>query len=189
MRFFAKNKYMVFKSWKTLKSEVFKKTPWTTFKENDFEMPNGKTGKYYFVSTGGSSMVVPITDDGKVILTRQYRYLVDMESIEFPAGGVKDGQTYEECAHAELMEETGYRAGKLEYVGEFVPMNGVTNEICKVFIARNLVKGETNLEETEEGMECLRVMIEEAEKMIKDNIIKDGMTLASWQLAKKYLNI
>ncbi|MBU1179753.1 NUDIX hydrolase, partial [Patescibacteria group bacterium] len=139
---------MAIKPWKTIKSEVFKKTPWTTFKENDFEMPNGKRGKYYFVSTGGSSMVIPVTNDNKIILTKQYRYLVDMESVEFPAGGVKEGQTHEDAARAELEEETGYKAGKLEYVGEFVPMNGVTDEISKVYIARNLIKGEVNREET-----------------------------------------
>ena len=180
---------MFFKSWKTLKSEVFKKTPWTTFKENDFEMPNGKKGTYYFVSTDGSSMVIPITHNNKIVLTKQYRYLVNMESIEFPAGGVKEGQMYEETARAELEEETGYRAGELEYVCEFVPMNGVTDEICKVYIAKNLAKGETSRDKTEEDMEILEISKEEMEDMIEKNIIKDGMTLASWQLAKNKINL
>ena len=152
-------------------------------------MPNGKRGKYYFVSTGGSSMVIPVTNDNKIILTKQYRYLVDMESVEFPAGGVKEGQTHEDAARAELEEETGYKAGKLEYVGEFVPMNGVTDEISKVYIARNLIKGEVNREETEDGMELLEIIPEEMERMIKENIIKDGMTLASWQLANNKIKL
>ncbi|MBU1179448.1 NUDIX hydrolase, partial [Patescibacteria group bacterium] len=88
-----------------------------------------------------------------------------------------------------LEEETGYKAGKLEYVGEFVPMNGVTDEISKVYIARNLIKGEVNREETEDGMELLEIIPEEMERMIKENIIKDGMTLASWQLANNKIKL
>ena len=174
--------------WKTIKSEIFKKTPWNTFVQNEFEMPNGKRGMYYFVKSNGSGMVVPVTADGKIILTRQYRYLIDEESLEFPAGGVRDGQSFEEAARAELKEETGYAAGKLEYAGEFVPWNGVTNEKCKVFIATNLQKGEAVLEETEEGMEIVLLTSEEVDEMIEKNIIKDGQTLASWILAKKKIN-
>ncbi len=180
---------MAFKSWKTLKSEVFKQTSWTTFRQNEFEMPNGKIGTYYFVDSRGSSFVVPVTKDGKIVLTRQYRYLIDEESIEFPGGGVKEGQSYEEAAKEELREETGYVVEKLECAGEFVPWNGVTNEKCKVFIATNLQKGEAALEETEEGTKIVLATIGEIEEMIKNNIIKDGQTLASWQLAKRHLKI
>lgn len=156
--------------------------------QNEFEMPNGKKGTYYFVQTNGSSMIVPVTADKKIILVRQYRYLIDEESIEFPAGGLKDSQNYEEAAKAELREETGYAAEKIQYIGEFVPMNGVTNEKCKVFLASGLEKGERELEETEEGMEILEATAAELETMIKNNIIKDGQTLASWQLVKQHLN-
>lgn len=180
---------MVFKSWKTLKSEIFKKTPWTTFRQNEFEMSNGKRGMYYFVDSKGSSFIVPVTSTGKIVLTEQYRYLIDEASIEFPGGGVVEGEDYIETAKKELEEETGYRAEKFTYVGEFIPMNGVTNEICKVYLAEGLKKGEAMHEETEDGMRIFEVSIEEFEQMIKDNSVKDGMTLASWQLTKKYLNI
>lgn len=174
--------------WKTIKSEIFKQTPWNTFVQNEFEMPNGKRGMYYFVKSNGSGMVVPVTTEGKIVLTRQYRYLIDEESLEFPAGGVKENQTFEEAAAAELKEETGYTAGKFEYVGEFVPWNGVTNEKCKVFVATGLQKGEAELEETEEGMRVVLVTVAEMEEMIKNNIIKDGQTLASWIMAKNKFN-
>lgn len=175
------------KSWKTIKSEIFKQTPWTTFMHNEFEMPNGKKGDYYFVHSKGSSIIIPVTSDNKVILIRQYRYLIDEESWEFPGGGVKDDQNYEDAALAELKEETGYIAKKIQYIGEFVPMNGVTDEKCKVFLATGLEKGEKRLEETEEGMEIAEVAISELEEMIKNNTIKDGQALAGWQLARKYI--
>lgn len=180
---------MIFKSWKTIKSEVFKQTPWTTFRQNEFEMPNGKKGMYYFVDSRGSSFIVPVTNEGRIVLTEQYRYLIDEDSIEFPGGGVIEGDDYIETAKKELEEETGYIAEKFTYIGEFIPMNGVTNEICKVYIAEGLMKGEAMREETEDGMRIFEVEIKEFEMMIKRNAIKDGMTLASWQLAKKHLNI
>lgn len=175
--------------WKTVKSKIFKQTPWTTFVQNEFEMPNGKRGTYYFVKSNGSSMVVPVTAEGKIVLIRQYRYLIDAESVEFPGGGVKEGQSFEETARVELKEETGYAAEKFEYVGEFVPWNGVTDEKCKVFVATGLQEGEMALEEAEEGVRIVLITIGEMEEMIKNNIIKDGQTLASWMLAKNRINL
>ena len=174
------------KQWKTTKSEIFFQSPWTTFKHNEFEMPNGKQGHYYFVSTRGSSMVVPVLPDGRILLTKQYRYLVDRESVEFPAGGVKEGQDHEQTAHHELEEESGYRAGSLQGIGEYIPMHGVTDEICKVYIARDLTKTKQNLDETEDiGVFVLRP--EEIDVMIRSNGIQCGMTLAAWVLAKPYV--
>lgn len=172
--------------WKTTKSEVFFQSPWTTFKHNEFEMPNGKQGHYYFVSTRGSSRVVPVLPDGRILLTKQYRYLVDRESIEFPAGGVKEGQDHLQAAQSELEEEAGYRAGTLQDVGEYIPMNGVTDEICRVYIARDLTKTKQNLDETENIGVFARTP-EEIDAMIAANEIQDGQTLADWALAKPHL--
>ena len=100
-----------------------------------FEIPNGFSGEYHYVHTNGSSMVIPITEEGKIILVNQFRYLCNRESIEFPCGSVKEGRSYLETAHSELEEETGYRANLMKIVGEFNPYNGVTSEICKIFLA------------------------------------------------------
>ena len=77
----------------------------------------------------------PLTADGKVILVNQYRYLCDRESLEFPCGSINEGHTYEQTALLELQEETGYKAGApLQELGRFNPYNGVTSEICTVYI-------------------------------------------------------
>lgn len=172
--------------WKTIESKVFFESPWMTFKHNVFEMPNGKRGNYYFVSTRGSSMVVPILPDGRILLTRQYRYLVDEESVEFPAGGVKKNQDHLAAAKGELEEESGYRAGELKYVGNFVPMNGVTDEVCHVYLASGLTPVGQILDETEDINVFFRSP-EEIDAMIKENKIQDGMTLAAWALARFHL--
>lgn len=154
---------------------------------HEFEMPNGTRGNYYFVHTTGSSMVVPLRDDGRVLLTCQYRYLVDRASIEFPAGGVKKGQSYEDAARDELREESGYEASELISVGEMIPMNGITDEVSKVYLARGLRPVGQALEYTEEGMEVFAVSPEEVEAMIARNDIQDGMTLAAWAMARAFL--
>lgn len=169
--------------WKTLSSKVVHKNPWWTYKLDSFRIPNGFTGEYHYVQTEGSSMIVPVTADGRLVLVNQYRYLCDRESIEFPCGGMKQGRSYDEMARMELEEETGYRSDDIKRVAEFNPYNGVTNEICAVYIARNLVRSQSKPDATEE-FEVIECTPDELDQMIRTNKIWDGMTLAGWMLAK-----
>lgn len=128
-------------------------------------------------------MIIPVLDNGKIVLVNQYRYLCDKESIEFPCGGVKPDKTYEEMARIELEEETGFTSTELSYVAEFNPYNGVTNEMCKVFIAWNLLKTKSIPDETEE-FEILYKTKKEIDELIDTNKIWDGMTIAAWGLVR-----
>ena len=169
--------------WKKLSSRLIDKNPWWTYTLYSFQIPGGIEGKYYYVHTEGSSMIVPVLDDGKIILVNQYRYLCDKESVEFPCGGVKSGHRYDEMARIELEEEAGYVAKSLESAGEFNPFNGVTDEICRVFIARGLTKVQAKPESTE-AFELIAVSPGEIESMISKKVIWDGMTLAAWMLVR-----
>jgi ADP-ribose pyrophosphatase len=170
--------------WKKLTSQIIHKNPWWNYNLDSFEIPNGVHGEYHYVHTEGSSLIVPVMDNGKIILVNQYRYLRNRESIEFPCGGVKPGNTYDEMARLELEEETGFIAQSWKAAGEFNPFNGVTDEMCKVFIARNLSYVQAKPEATEE-FEVLQVAPLELEAMIADEKIWDGMTLAAWLLVRK----
>ena len=170
--------------WKTLSSKVVSRNPWWTYKLDDFTISNGFRGQYHYVHTEGSSMVVPVTDEGKIILVNQYRYLCDRESIEFPCGGVKEGKSYDEMATMELEEETGYRSGDMGRVAEFNPYNGVTDEICAVYIARNLARTKPKPDATEE-FEIVVCSPSQLDEMIRVNKVWDGMTLAAWTLVKE----
>jgi ADP-ribose pyrophosphatase len=174
------------KRWKTRSSEVVTKNPWWTYKVDRYEIPTGYLGEYHYVHTNGASMVVPVTADGKIILVNQYRYLCDRESIELPCGGVKDGATYDSTAAMELEEETGYRSDKLQRIGEFNPYNGVTDEMCAVYIAGNLIKSVAHPDATEE-FETLVCSVRELDEMVGAGKIWDGMTLAAWALARNRL--
>ena len=169
--------------WKKLSSSLIRKNPWWEYKLDSFQIPNGVKGEYHYVHTDGSSLIIPVTAERTFVLVRQYRYLNDKESIEFPCGGVKANHSYELMARLELEEEAGYRASSWEVVGEFNPFNGATDEMCRVFLARGLTAVPAKPEQTEE-FEILTLTKEEVEKAIAAGEIWDGMTLAAWMLAR-----
>jgi 8-oxo-dGTP pyrophosphatase MutT (NUDIX family) len=172
------------KRWKSLSSKVVQKNPWWTYKLDAYQIPEGVAGEYLYVHTEGSSMVVPIRQDGKLILVNQYRYLCDRESIEFPCGGIKPGKSADQMAAIELQEETGYRADRMEKIGEFNPFNGVTNEYCSLYIANGLHASRATPDVTEE-FEILSCLPAEIDTMIGEGRIWDGMTLAAWAIVRQ----
>jgi ADP-ribose pyrophosphatase len=174
---------MALKAWKKLSESILFRNPWWTYKKDAFVLPSGKKGEYHYVYTNGSSMVVPISGDEKVILVNQYRYLLGKESIEVPCGSVKNGSTYDKTAREELLEETGYSARVLMPAGEFNPYNGVTSEKCRVYIARELEFLGGKPDDTEE-FEIVQLAPDEVDKQIRTGVIWDGMTIAAWSIAK-----
>ena len=174
---------MPLKAWKKLSESVVFRNPWWTYKKDAFELPTGKPGEYHYVHTNGSSMVIPIMDDGMVLLVNQYRYLRDRESLEFPCGSVKTGATHDETARHELLEETSYSAEILTAVGEFNPYNGVTVEMCRVYVASRLHYVGGKPDETEE-FELVRMLPDEIDARIGAGRIWDGMTIAAWTISK-----
>jgi ADP-ribose pyrophosphatase len=178
---------MSLKPWKKISSEVKFKNPWWTYMYDKCKLHNGKDYEYHYVHTAGSSFIIPIKDNGKIILVNQYRYLNDRFSIEFPGGGIKDGQTPEQVARKELIEETGFD-GDFEKVGFFNPYNGVADEICYVFIARNLRLSNQEIKDDSEEFEMLELSPEEIDEKIRTNEIYDGMTMAAWALARSKIS-
>jgi ADP-ribose pyrophosphatase len=174
--------------WKRIAQAVAARNPWWTYRRDEYELPSGKRGEYHYVHTNGASMIIPVTDDGKLLLVNQYRYLCAKESIEFPCGGVKDGSSYNETAWHELREETGYTTDALFEVGEFNPYNGVTDEICKVFIARNLRYVGVAPDDTEE-FEYLRLTADEFAAEIASGRVWDGMSIAAWAIAQSRIGL
>ena len=173
--------------WKRLNQTVLSRNGYWTYCKDEYELPSGRKGEYYYVHTNGASLVVPVRKDGRLLLVKQYRYLCSRESIEFPCGGVKDGSSHNETAWHELQEETGYASDALSLAGAFNPYNGITDEICNVYIARDLkyVGGEPD--ETEE-FEQLPLSAEEIDARIADGTIWDGMTIAALGIVRGRLS-
>lgn len=179
---------MSLKPWKKLSEETLFKNNWWSYKRDTFELPSGSQGEYNYVHIGGSAMVVPIMKDSRVLLVNQYRYLNSKESLEFPCGSVKEGMSHDETAWHELTEETGYSSSRLFLAGEFNPYNGVTNEICRVYIAHELQHVGGTPDETEE-FELLPLSADEIDAKIASGDIWDGMTMAAWTIVKAKVNL
>lgn len=173
--------------WKQLSCREHTVNKYWTYKIDEYYIPGADHyGEYHYIHTNGSTMVVPVNEDNKIILLNQYRYLLDRDSIELPCGGISAGYEAVENADKELREETGFGARKYKYAGYFAPFNGVSDELCHVFIAEDLYPAPLKPDKTEE-FELIAATFDEVEKMIADNTIWDGMTVAAWNLAKAKL--
>ncbi len=141
------------------------------------ELPNGKTATRDVVRHQGAAAVVPMTDDGRVILVKQYRVPNRCISIEIPAGKLDPDETPECCAARELREETGYAAEKLVKLFAMKSTPGFSDEIIHVYLATGLTGG-TAHPDADEFISSFTVSMEEAIRMIHDGDIADGKTIA-----------
>ena len=126
----------------------------------------------------GAVVVLAFLDDGRVVLIRNRRYAVGQTLIELPAGTLEKGEDPMNCAGRELLEETGYLAGRLSRLGSFFSSPGVLSEKLHAFAAYDLQKRHTALEEGEE-IELLPATFDQALDMIRTGEICDAKTIAT----------
>lgn len=172
--------------WQRLASEVVHETAWYRLSRDRYVLPGGAEGVYTYVDIPGSTMVVPAFEDGTLLLVRQFRYLMQRPSLEFPAGGLKRGVDPLDNARRELHEEAGLLATSWTELGRFAPYNGVSNEYCRVYLATGLEPVPAAPEPTEE-MECQRMSLDELRAIIDRGELWDGMTVASLALYESWL--
>jgi ADP-ribose pyrophosphatase len=164
-----------------IKSDIVFSNNWWEYAKDIYVMPNGEQGEYHYVHSKGSTFIIPITDDKNYIMIKQYRYLNRKFSIEFPGGGLKEGTDPKLNAMNEMQEESGYISDTVTHLGNFNPFNGVTDEICYVFLAENCRYVGNNPDYSEE-FEILKLTEKDIINYIKEGEIWDGMTLAAWSL-------
>jgi ADP-ribose pyrophosphatase len=162
-----------------LTTETVHKNPYWEYRHDRYRLRTGEESDYYYASTKGSVFVVPRLDNNSFVLLRQYRYLNKRDSLEFPGGGLKAGLDLESNARSELREEAGFEASNLVLLGENNPCNGLTNELCSVFLASGLTVCETQPDNTEE-FETVILTEQGVINLIQRGEIWDGMTLAAW---------
>ncbi len=155
--------------------------PYWDYRIDEYTLPNGEVGLYYYVDSRGSTFIIPKFSQYKYIMVRQYRYLNQRESLEFPGGGIKESFEPLNNAKQELIEETGYISNKWKKLGEFNPFNGVTNELCYVYLADELIL-EKKQPDYSEQTEIEIVNEKDIYHKIERGEIWDGMTLAAWML-------
>lgn len=175
---------MKLKRWTQKSSKTVMRNSFWAYNVDEFSIENSVDGEYHYVHTPGSTMVIPQTAEGHFLLVRQYRYLNQRESWEFPCGGVKPGLPSILNALKELREETGFSAGKISYLGFFSPFTGAADELCMVYRAQHLIYLPLTPDETED-FEVKEFPGSEIRAMIKNNIIWDGLSLSAFALASE----
>lgn len=154
------------------------------------QVPNGNVVKWDFIGHKGAAAVVPVRDDGKILMVRQYRNALDRETLEVPAGGLNSVE--EPTLHAaarELEEETGYHTDDLDFLISIRTTVAFCNEKIDIYVAKNLQKSKQNLDEDEFiNVEAYTVL--ELMEKIYDCTIQDSKTIcAIMTYAHKYLKV
>ncbi|PRR80888.1 NUDIX hydrolase [Clostridium vincentii] len=142
------------------------------------KLPDGNVGRRDVVRHPGAVAILAFIDKETILLVEQFRIALNKTMLEIPAGKLEKGEIPLECAHRELEEETGYKAGKIEYLGTIATGAGFTDEIIHIYKASELFKGIKGGDE-DEFIEVTKYKIQEVEAMIKSGEIIDAKTISS----------
>ena len=132
-----------------LQSEAVFEGDFLTVRRDQVELPGRLRAQREYVVHPGAVMIVPIADDGRLVIERQHRYPLDMVLLEFPAGKLDPGETTFACARRELAEETGFRAREWACAGRMHNAPAYSTEFIEIWFARGLVEDPQNLDEGE----------------------------------------
>ncbi len=130
----------------------------------------------------GGAGALPLFDDGRVALVKQYRHPARRELLEIPAGRIEDGETPAACAAREVEQEIGYRAGRMKKLAEFYSTPGFCEEQLFVYLATELTPGLQNLDH-DELIEIVYLPLDEAVKMAERGGIEDSKTIIALLMA------
>jgi len=161
------------------------------FEINRIQLPIGLEGTFGIIRHPGASLAIPITNEGKVVVLRQYRFAVSRRILEFPAGTLESGESPLFTMKRELAEEAGYEASTWDPIGEMVPCPGYSDEIIHMFLARDLTKLiEKPPGDADEDLEVLHMSKSELNNCISNgNEILDGKSVTAWFRACQFLGI
>ena len=152
--------------------------------EQEITLPNGKTIIHTTIEHPGAAVIIPITQEKRVIMVNQYRPSVQAWTIEVPAGTMELGEDPLTCAQRELEEETGYSADTFQSLGQLIPMAGMCNEKQHLYIATGLHLTQRLECDDDEIIEVQTYSLQELETMIVNGEISDSKTVACLYKAK-----
>jgi ADP-ribose pyrophosphatase len=174
---FAKKKELVSMKWQILSSEYLFRNLWFKVRKDVCKTPQGKIiDPYYVYEFPEWVTAVPVTEDGKIIMVRQYRHALGETLIELPGGCVDDTDaSFEVAIKRELLEETGYKFSSCQYLGKISANPSTNNNLMHMFLARGGVRvAEQSLDHNEE-IEIELFTIEEVKQLLSKHEIMQAM--------------
>lgn len=172
------------KNYKIIKSENIFKGKVFDLRIDEIEYNSGNNGIREVVVHPGGTVIVPVKNDGKIIMVNQFRYPLQKFLLELPAGKLDKNENPIDCALRELEEETGYKAEKIVELGAIYTTPGYSTELLQIYLAENLLPGNHNREEGEYGMEVLELTLEDIDRKIISGEILDSKSICGVQLYK-----
>jgi ADP-ribose pyrophosphatase len=139
-------------------------------------LPNGAETHREFIRHPGAVVILPLFDDGTVLLERQFRYPMDQVFIEYPAGKIDEGEDHLACAKRELQEETGYTASDWTFLCTIHNAIAYSDEHLELYLARGLTAGPAQLDDGE-FLETFRAGVPELLEMVRTGRITDVKTV------------
>jgi ADP-ribose pyrophosphatase len=154
---------------------------------DEVELPDGSTGTREWIDHPGAAAIVPLFDDGRTLLVRQFRYPPRRTFLEVPAGKLDaPGEPPEDVAARELEEETGWQADHFDPLGASYPCIGYSNEIIHFFLARGLARGTQDLS-SGEFVDVVEMPLDEAIAQAQRGELKDMKTATALMYAHRHL--
>ena len=174
--------------WKTLSSEYLSHETWFTVRKDTCEKSDGTiVNNYYVFEFPEWATAFPVTAEGKIIMTKQYRHALNQVGIELPGGVVEKGESFEEGIKRELLEETGYVFDEIKPLGVISANPSTNTNLMHMFLATGGRKiKEQSLDDNEE-IEILELSFDELMQLIDKNKIMQAMHVTTIYYALKYL--
>ncbi len=174
--------------YKRLNRELALKGNIIDFYKDTIEINDERVTTFDFIDHKGASAMIPVDQDGKILMVRQYRNAVDGETLEIPAGGLNAGEDNRTCAIRECEEETGYRAGEVHHLIDLYTTVAFSNEKICIFYTTGIQPTKQNLD-PDEFVSVERHSLEELITMILEGRIMDAKTIAALLAYKTKLGL
>lgn len=146
--------------------------------EDTMELPDGRQAKWDFIGHKGASAIVPVDQNGNIVMVKQYRNAPERYTLEIPAGGLNPGEDRKLAAIRELEEETGYKAGKTEHLLDLYTTVAFCNELISIYYTTELSMAKQHLD-PDEFLNVEAHPVDELVSMILTGKIQDAKTIAA----------
>jgi ADP-ribose pyrophosphatase len=148
---------------------------------DEVKLPSGRITERIRVVHPDASALIPILDDGRIILVKQYRYSIQEETLEIPAGKMDPGEDPETCVKREFEEETGYAVKNVEFLLKYVPAIGYSSEVLYIYKGTGITPLQSINVSSDEISSLEILTFDEISRLINKGTIKDGKTLIALQ--------